>query len=334
MSMTTRADNIAAAEKALRNVAAIKPAEIVFWLAALASFFFLPEQHLLLSEVVITGLFALSLDLVLGYGGIVSLGHAAFFGIGCYAAGLLTKFGVPDPILGLLIVAAITGAVGFASSFLVLRGTDLTRIMVTLSIGVLLGELANRLPWLTGGADGLQGVEPGLLLGRFEFDIFGQVAYGYSLAVTFVLFVIARRFVYSPFGWSVRAVKENALRTSAIGIPVTRRLVVVYTLAAAMAGVAGALLCQTTQFASLNVLAFQRSADLLLILIIGGTGYLYGGLIGALLFKIVQDAISQFTPEYWEFWIGLILISIVLIGRDRIMGVPMMVWRRLKGHTA
>jgi branched-chain amino acid transport system permease protein len=161
--------------------------------------------------------------------------------------------------------------------------------------------------------------------------MFGKVAYGYSLAVTFVLFFIARRFVFSPFGWSVRAVKENALRTSAIGIPVTRRLVIVYTLAAAYAGIAGGLLAQTTQFVSLDVLAFHRSADLLLILIIGGTGYLYGGLVGALLFKIVQDFISNLTPEYWEFWIGLILVSIVIVGRERIVAAPAMLIRRLRG---
>jgi branched-chain amino acid transport system permease protein len=143
--------------------------------------------------------------------------------------------------------------------------------------------------------------------------------------------MIARRFVYSPFGWSVRAVAENPLRTQAIGIPTTRRLVVVYTLAAAIAGIAGALLAQTTQFVSLDVLAFHRSADLLLILIIGGTGYLYGGLIGALLFKIVQNFLSNLTPEYWEFWIGLILIAIVLTGRERITSAPATLLRRLRG---
>lgn len=330
----TRAENIAAASKALGQASRVKPIEIAFWLAALASFLFLPDQYLLLNEVVITGLFALSLDLVIGYGGIVSLGHAAFFGFGCYFAGILTKYGVADPILGLGLAALVTGILGFVTSFLVLRGSDLTRIMVTLSVGVLLGEIANRMPWLTGGADGLQGVAPGLLLGRFEFDIFGKIAYGYSLAVTFVLFVIARRFVFSPFGWSIRAVKENALRTSAIGIPVNGRLVVVYTIAAAYAGVAGALLAQTTSFVSLDVLAFHRSANLLLVLIIGGTGYLYGGLVGALLFKVVQDALANFTPEYWEFWIGLILVVIVLIGRDRITGLPMAVLRRLRGVAA
>ena len=149
--------------------------------------------------------------------------------------------------------------------------------------------------------------------------------------MTFILFLIARRFVFSPFGWSIRAVKENQLRTSAIGIPITGRLVVVYTVAAAYAGIAGALLTQTTQFASLDTLAFHRSADLLLVLIIGGTGYLYGGMIGALLFKLVQDAISTVTPEYWEFWIGLILVALVLIGRDRITGLPAFVLRRVRG---
>ena len=328
--MSDHAANLVAATKALRGVSRVKPAEIVFWLAALGSFLFLPDQYLLLDEVVITGLFALSLDLVLGYGGIVSLGHAAFFGVGCYAAGLLTKYGVPDPLLGLVITAGITGALGFVTSFLVLRGSDLTRIMVTLAVGVLLGEVANRMSWLTGGADGLQGVAPGLLLGRFEFDIFGKVAYGYSLAVTFVLFLVARRFVYSPFGWSVRAAAQNPLRSSSIGIPVNGRLIVVYTLGAAIAGVAGALLTQTTQSASLDFLSFHRSADLLLILIIGGTGYLYGGLIGALIFKIVQDFIANITPEYWEFWIGLLLVSLVMIGRERITGAPQLLWRRLR----
>ena len=329
--MATREENIARAAAALHDVSRIKPAEIAFWLVALASTFLLQEQYLLLNEVAIIGLFALSLDLILGYGGIVSLGHAAFFGVGCYAAGLLTIYGITDPIIGLLLVALITAALGFVTSFLVLRGSDLTRIMVTLAVSVLLHELANRLPSITGGADGLQGVAPGLLLGRFEFDIFGQTAYIYSLATTFVLFLIARRFVFSPFGWSIRAVKENQLRTSAIGIPITGRLVIVYTVAAAYAGVAGALLTQTTQFASLDTLAFHRSADLMLVLIIGGTGYLYGGLIGALLFKLVQDAISTITPEYWEFWIGAILVAIVVIGRERIVGMPKQLLRRLRG---
>jgi branched-chain amino acid transport system permease protein len=206
---------------------------------------------------------------------------------------------------------------GFATSFLVLRGSDLTRLMVTLGVALIMREIANQIPQVTGGADGLQGVIVGPILGMFDFDIFGHVAYVYCLVVLFVLFVLARRIVYSPFGLSLRAIKGNSLRASSIGISVNARLVAVYTLAAFYAGVAGALLAQTTAFASLDVFSFERSADLLLVLIIGGTGYLYGGLIGAVIFKLMQDWIANLTPQYWQFWIGLVLVLIVLVGRDR-----------------
>ena len=313
---------------AFRRMARPRLAEFVFWAAAAASWAFLPEQALLLNEVAIFGLFALSLDFVLGYAGIVSLGHAAFFGVGAYTAGILAKHGVDGPLLGLLAASVAAGIVGFATSFLVLRGSDLTRIMVTLSVSLVLFELANRLNWLTGGADGLQGMSVGPVLGLFEFDMYGRVGYAYSLVVTFVLLIIARRILGSPFGWSVRAVKENALRTASIGIPVNARLVAIYTIAAAYAGVAGALLAQTTQFVSLDVLAFHRSADVLLMLVIGGVGYLYGGLVGALVFKFMQDSLSSITPQYWQFWIGLLLVVFVLVGRERIFGWPRLLFRR------
>ena len=207
---------------------------------------------------------------------------------------------------------------GFVTSFLVLRGSDLTRIMVTLGVALVLREIANRYAWLTGGADGLQGVEVRPVLGLFRFDMFGHTAYCYSLGVLIVLFLLARRIVHSPFGLSLQAIKGNALRASAVGIPVNGRLVAIYSIAAGYAGIAGALLTQTTAFASLSVFDFDRSADLLLVLIIGGTGYLYGGLIGAILFKLMQDYLSALTPQYWPFWIGLLLVVIVLVGRERI----------------
>jgi branched-chain amino acid transport system permease protein len=298
-----------------------RPAEYAFWLVAFATIFLLPGKHLILTEIAILGLFALSLDLLLGYAGVISLGHAAFFGVGAYAAGLIGKFDViHEPVLALLASGLVAAALGFATSFLVLRGSDLTRLMVTLGVALVLRELANQFDWITGGADGLQGVVIAPVLGHFAFDIAGHVAYVYCVAVTFVLFLIARRIVYSPFGLSLRSVRGNPLRASAIGISVNGRLVAVYTLAAGYAGMAGALLTQTTQFASLDVLAFERSADVLLILIIGGTGYLYGGLIGAILFKLMQDFLANLTPQYWQFWIGLVLVMIVLIGRDRIGG--------------
>ena len=292
--------------------------EIAFWALALAVLILLPRHALLANEIAILALFALSLDLILGYAGVVSLGHAAFFGLGAYVAGLLAKHGLGDPLFGLAVGALAAGILGFLTSFLVLRGADLTRLMVTLGVALLLGEIANRAAWLTGGADGLQGVSMRPLFGMLEFDSMGRTAYGYSLGVLFVLTLVARRLVRSPFGWSLRAIRDNPLRAAAIGIPVHRRLVAIYTLAAIYAGAAGALLAQTTQFVSLDVLAFDRSADVLLVLVIGGTGYLYGGMIGALLFKLAQDALSGLTPQYWHFWVGLLLVVLVLIGRERI----------------
>jgi branched-chain amino acid transport system permease protein len=302
--------------------------EILFWLVALAALFLLPERLLFFNEIAILGLFAVSLDLILGYAGIISLGHGAFFGLGAYTAGLLTKYATTDPLLGLLVASVAAGLLGLVTSFLVLRGTDLTKLMVTLGITLVLYEIANQAAWLSGGADGLQGITVGPLLGLFEFDIFGQTAYAYSLAVTFILFVIARRLVVSPFGLSLRSIRENPLRARAIGIPVNRRLVAIYTLAAAYAGVAGALLAQTTQFVSLDVLSFQRSADVLLVLVIGGIGYLYGGLVGAVVFKLLQDALSDITPQYWQFWIGLILVVIVLVGPERFTEQATAFWGR------
>jgi branched-chain amino acid transport system permease protein len=321
--MTTADENSARslthqAGAALAARARWSPMEIAFWLLAVASIFLLPSKHLILTEIAILGLFALSLDLLLGYAGIVSLGHAAFFGFGAYVAGLIAKYHIVDePVLALLVSGLAATVLGFVTSFLVLRGSDLTRLMVTLGVALVLREIANRLD-ITGGADGLQGIVMAPVLGRFAFDIAGHVAYIYSLAVLFVLFLIARRIVNSPFGLSLRSLKGNPLRASAIGIHVNGRLVAVYTLAAGYAGVAGALLTQTTQFASLSVLDFERSADVLLILIIGGAGYLYGGLIGAVLFKLMQDWLANLTPQYWQFWIGLVLVAIVMVGRDRI----------------
>jgi branched-chain amino acid transport system permease protein len=292
--------------------------ELLFWLAAFASIWAPPGWHLILTEIAILGLFALSLDLILGYAGIVSLGHAAYFGFGAYCAGLLAKHGiVTEPVLALAVSGLGATALGFATSFLVLRGTDLTRLMVTLGVALVLREIANKYSELTGGADGLQGVTMQPILGQFRFDLYGYNGYVYSLIVLFVLFVIARRVVNSPFGLSLRAVKGNPLRAAAVGIPVNRRLIAVYSIAAGYAGIAGALLTQTTAFTSLEVLSFDRSADLLLVLIIGGAGYLYGGLIGAVIFKLMQDWLANLTPQYWQFWIGLLLVIIVLVGRER-----------------
>jgi branched-chain amino acid transport system permease protein len=297
------------------------PLEIAFWVFAFATIWLFPGKHLILTETAILALFALSLDLILGYAGIISLGQAAFFGVAGYFSGLVAKYGiVNEPIIALLLSGLVAAALGFVTSVLVLRGSDLTRLMVTLGVALMLGELANRYSNITGGADGLQGVTIAPIFGVFRFDMFGHTGYVYCLIALFVCFVIVRRIVYSPFGLSLRSLKGNTLRASAIGIPVNRRLVAVYTVSAGIAGIAGALLTQTTAFCSLDVFSLERSADLLLVLIIGGTGYLYGGLIGAVIYKFLQDWIASLTPQYWQFWIGLVLVAIVLVGRERVDG--------------
>ena len=304
----------------------IRPWEWGLWGLAFALPALWPSHALLVNEVAITALFAVSLDLILGYTGIVSLGHAAFFGFGAYTAALFAKHLNPDPLFGLLVGTAAATLLGAVFSLSILHGSDLTRLMVTLGACLLLGELANKLDWLTGCADGLQGVVMGKVLGWFEFDLTGQVAAWYSLTVLLLLFALARRLVHSPLGMSLVSIRDNRLRAMAIGIPVNARLGLIYTLAAALAGAAGSLQAQTTGFASLDVFGLDRSADLLLMLVIGGTGWLYGGVLGAVAFKLLHSVISGWTPQYWTFWIGLFLVVLVMVGRERLFKP----WTRFK----
>jgi branched-chain amino acid transport system permease protein len=308
-----------ATQKSLLHSSRLKPWEPVLWLLAFASPLLLSSHALIINEIAIVALFAISLDLILGYTGIVSLGHAAFFGMGAYAAALFAKHVMPDPLVGLAFAIGVSTLLGAVCSLTIMRGSDLTRLMVTLGMGLILMELANRLDWLTGGADGLQGVVMGPLFGTFEFDLSGRTAAYYSLCIGLVFFVLARRLVHSPFGATLMAIRDNRLRAMAIGIPVHSRLALVYTVSAGVAGAAGALLAQTTGFASLDVFDFHRSADVMLVLVVGGVGWLYGGIVGAVVFKLMQDTLSSITPQYWTFWIGLFLVVLVLVGRERLL---------------
>lgn len=308
--------------------------EILFWIAAFSCYWLFPTKLSLIAEIAILGLLALSVDLVLGYAGIVTLGHGAFFGIGAYAAGLAAKAGEgaapwSDPILGLFVGGGAAAVIGFLSSFLVLRGSDMTRLMVTLGVALIVEEVVNQAKSITGGSDGLQGVLPSPILGMFEFDLFGRTAFVYSMAVLFVFFVLARAIVHSPFGLSLKAIKGNPLRTRAIGMPVNLRLVAIYTVAAFYAGVAGALATQTTQFASPDYVAFHRSADAMLMLVFGGAGHLYGGLIGSVVFRTMQDVLGNITPQYWQFWLGMTLVGLVLFVRGGILGLLMQLRDRI-----
>jgi branched-chain amino acid transport system permease protein len=312
----------------------MRTVEVVFWLVPLAAFLLLPGYLVLGSQILIVALFALSLDLILGYAGIVSLGHAAFFGLGAYAAGLLAVNGWGEPLSGLLAGAAVAALAGFLASFLVVRGEDLARLMVTLGIGLLLYEAGNRAAFLTGGVDGLSGVVMGKIFGVFAFDLGGRTAYLYSLAVLFAVFVFLKRLTSSPFGLSLRGIRENPARMAALGAPVRRRLIAAYTLGAAIAGIAGALLAQTTQFVGLDSLAFNRSAELLIMLVLGGTGRLYGAIVGAAVFMIAQDYLSGVNPVYWQFWLGLLLVVFVFFARGGILGAVEAVAMKLGARSA
>ncbi|MHB8493174.1 MAG: branched-chain amino acid ABC transporter permease [Casimicrobiaceae bacterium] len=308
-----------------------RPLEAAFWLLPVIGYFAFPDYRVLGSQILITGLFAVSLDLILGYAGIVSLGHAAFYGIGAYTAGLLAVHGWHEPLSGLIAAAAVAGVAGYLVSFLVVRGSDLTRLMVTLGIGLMLFEAANKASSITGGVDGLSGVTISRILGVWGFDLGGRTAFVYALVVVFLVFLLVRRLVASPLGLSLRGIREGGKRMPAIGAPVAKRLRTIFTIAAAVAGIAGGLIAQTTQFVGIDGLSFQRSAELLIMLVLGGAGRLYGGLVGAAVFMVAQDYLSGINPVYWQFWLGFFLVLVVLFARGGILGGLVTLRTRLRG---
>jgi branched-chain amino acid transport system permease protein len=294
--------------------------ETLFWLATLLPFLIAPTYLILGSQIAIAALFALSLDLIVGYSGLVSLGHAAFFGFGAYTAGLIAKAGWGEPITGLVAAAFAAMVLGYLTSFIIVRISHFALIMVTLGLCLLLYEFANKAHWLTGGDDGLQGVRMWPLLGMFRFDLYGRTAFAYSLVVLFGSFLILRRLINSPFGLSLRGIRENARRMPAIGSPSSNRIRTVYIISGTFAGIAGGLLAQTTEFVALDALSFQRSAEILVMLVLGGAGRLYGGLVGALIFMVARDQLADMNPQYWYFWLGLLLIAVIIFLPNGILG--------------
>ena len=291
------------------------------WLAAIAAYFAFPGYLPLIAQILATILFALSTDLVLGYAGIVTLGQAAFFGTGAYTSGILAAHGWGEPVTGLLAAAAAAATIGFISGLVVLRSSGLTLLMQTLVVAALLREAANKASAVTGGDDGLQGMQVWPIFGHFEFGLFGRTAFFYCLAVLFLCWLAVRRLVHSPFGRSLTGIRENVARMHAIGAPVSRRLLTVYTISAALAGVSGALIAQTTGFVGLDSLSLERSGAVLIMLIIGGVGQLYGAFIGVPLYMIAQDRFSSIEPVYWYFWIGLLMVLLVTFARGGVLGL-------------
>jgi branched-chain amino acid transport system permease protein len=299
------------------------------WLVALGVFFFLPDYLQLGTQVLEMILFALSLDLLLGYTGIVTLGHSAYYGAGAYTAGLLAVAGWTEPLSGLLAATGVAAVLGVLSGAVILRTTGLALLMLGLATTLLLGEVANSFGSITGGADGLQGIATAPILGRFSFDMFGRVGFLYALAVLFFAWIIVRTIVTSPFGRTLIGIRQNPTRMRAIGVSVYGRRLGVFTISAALAGLAGGLAAQTTQFVTLDVFSVDLSGSVLLVLIIGGPGRLYGAFAGATVYFVAQDSLAKQDPVFWLFWLGLIVIAIVLFVRGGILGLSDAVQRRL-----
>jgi branched-chain amino acid transport system permease protein len=302
--------------------------EALPWLAAVACYFLFPSYLPLAAQILATILFALSADLVLGYAGIVTLGQAAFFGAGAYVAGLLAAHGWGEPITGLLAAAIGAAAVGFLSGLVILRSTGLALLMQTLVVAALLGEAANKASAITGGDDGLQGMQVWPVFGHFEFGLYGRTAFFYCLAVLFLCWLAVRRIVHSAFGRSLTGIRENVGRMHAIGAPVAARRLTAYTISAALAGISGGLVAQTTGFVGLDSLNLERSGTVLIMLIIGGVGRLYGAFIGVPLYMIAQDRFSSIEPVYWYFWIGLLMVVLVTFARGGVLGLVERLWPR------
>jgi len=291
------------------------------WLALAALPLALPGYEPLVTQVFVMILFGLSLDLLVGYAGIVTLGHAAFFGVGGYTAGILSVHGIGDPIFTALCAMALAALTGLVFGGAILRTKGLTLLMLTMASAFLLYEIANKATGLTGGEDGLQGVNFAPVLGLFEFDFQGRTAFFYSLTALFFTFLFVRALINSPFGWSLRGIRENDARMAAIGCPIMRRRLIIYVISAALAGLAGALQAQSTQFVALYSLNFELSGNILIMLILGGSGRLYGAFVGVPVFMIAQDQLAKQDPANWFLGLGIVLIALVTLAPGGILGL-------------
>jgi branched-chain amino acid transport system permease protein len=313
-TMTSRHERPAAAQdQGAPRCAPAWRAPLILLGAGLLACFFMPEQLGLLTRVFITALFVLSLDLVVGVAGLATLGHAALFGVGAYAAGIFALRVFADPLVGLAVGTLAGGAMACLSGAFLLRYQGFTFLMLTVAVSQILLNLAQKARDWTGGDDGLSGFVMRPVLGQFIFDLEGKVAAYYALTVLVLLFYVARRLVDSPFGLAVRGIHENRARMAALGTPVFARLWVIYTVAGAIAGAAGALSAQTNAVVGMDSLSFALSAEALVMLILGGAGRLTGALVGATVFTLLHHTASSINPYHWLFVVGALLMVVVLV---------------------
>jgi len=334
MTSARPSDHAASADIVSRH--RIRVWEPIPWILLLAFYFVFPRYLGFGVELLTTILFALALDLALGYAGIVTLGHAAFFGAGAYTVGMLAKHGIwNEPITSLILAAGMAGAIGLASGLVLLRTTGLTLLMLTLCTMALLEEAANLGAEYTGGFDGLDNVPIPPLFGLFEFSpLYPKTQYLYCLAVLFLCFVFVRTLAYSPFGHSLTGIRENTLRMHAVGAPVRWRLVTCYTISAAIAGIAGGLWAQSNAYVNLSTLGLDRAATVLIILVLGGYGRIYGAFLGAVAYMALSHFLAKAYPTAWQLGLGLLLVVIALFARNGMIGLWDQLTRRFFAKRA
>ncbi|MBP2296469.1 branched-chain amino acid ABC transporter permease [Azospirillum rugosum] len=327
------------AGRRLRRAALDGAAVPVMAVLGLAAFWLFPNDLGLMTRIAATALYVLSLDLVLGFGGIATLGQAAMFGTGAYAAGIAAVNLVDEPITLLAIGGVAGGLIALVTGALILHARGLTLLMLTIAVVQIVQEVANKARDWTGGSDGLSGIDPAPVLGLFRFDLYGRTSYLFALAVLIVGYLVARRIVRSPFGLACRGVKEDPLRVAALGGSPKRYLVALYAVAGVFAGVAGALTAVTSGIVGLDSASFSWSAEALVMLVLGGTGRLYGAVIGTVAFMTIHHILASSDPFHWMLFIGLFLMAIVLFAPGGITSVLNgagieRVFHRMKGGRA
>jgi len=310
--------------------------ELLPWVVAIAVYFLFPGYRLMATQILVLILFALSLDLIVGYAGIVSLGHADFFGTGAYAAALLANAGWQEPLTAVAVGAAAAGVLGYVSGWVVLRTKELTLLMLTMALGIMLYELAKDMDEITGGFDGIN-FENSPILGLFAFDpLFFTSNYWYAFAFLLIGFLVVRLIVHAPFGQSLVGIRENDRRMHAIGTPVRQRRRHVYTIAATIAGIAGAIWVQVQGNITIAVYEFEMSGNILIMVILGGAGRLYGAFIGVIVFAILEnmtETVLGTDPPYWELLLGVALVLTVLFAPKGLLGLFDPFVHRLRGKA-
>jgi branched-chain amino acid transport system permease protein len=295
--------------------------ELILLVSGLLAFVLFPQNLGLLTNMAAMSIFAISLSIVLGQAGIATLGQAALYGTGAYVAAWAALYFSPNPFLGLLLGGLGGGVVALLSGAVMLRSTKLTLVMLTIAAAQFLLELANWAREFTGGDDGLSGFSVGPLFGIWEFNFLGQTGYLYALGVLVLVYFFVRILLQSPFGLTVKAIRQDAGRVEALGGRVYPHLLAVYTVGGLLAGVAGALTAQTSNVANLTMLDFQTSAGVVVMMVLGGRRRLSGAVLGTVAFMTIQHIASTLNPHHWLFVIGLMLILVLVVLPEGLIGI-------------